>query len=267
MSRIRDKFAELKSRGETALIAYLTAGDPSPDLTARLVWALERGGVDMIELGVPFSDPLADGPRIQLAMDRALKHHVNLPRVLDIAREIRTRSSIPLVLFSYLNPLLRYGFERCASEAAAAGIDGCLATDLTVEEAEDRVKALHSAGLETVFLAAPTSTLRRLELVSRYSTGFIYLVSRTGVTGEQEALSQSVARMVSALKDVTDKPLAVGFGISRPEQAAAVGRMADAVVVGSAFVRVIEEYAQAPDLEARIEDLARRLKEPLRASQ
>lgn len=266
MSRIGQKFEQLKAAGETGLVAYVTAGDPTPERTASIVWALERGGADLVELGVPFSDPVADGPRIQLAMDRALAQGTSLARVLEIAREIRTRSQIPLVLFSYLNPLLRYGFERLADDAAAAGIDGCLITDLSVEEAEagDWVATLNGSGLDTIFLAAPTSTARRLELVSRYSTGFVYLVSRTGVTGEQRA--GNIGPMVEALRRATDKPLAVGFGISTPQHAADAARLADAVVVGSAIVRVVEEHGASPDLEARLEEFARALKRPLRRS-
>ncbi len=263
MSRIAATFARLKDRGESGLVAYLTAGDPSPDRTASLVWALERGGADFIELGVPFSDPVADGPVIQKASDRAIAAGTNLARVLGIAREIRTRSEIPLVLFSYLNPLLRYGFERLAGDAAAAGIDGCLITDLSVEEAGDWIGPLKAAGLDTVFLVAPTSTQRRLELVSRYSSGFVYLVSRTGVTGEQDSVSASIAPLVEGMRKATSLPLAVGFGISRPEQSAEVGRLADAVVVGSAIVRLIEQNGQDPGLETILETFARDLKKPL----
>ncbi len=253
-------FEQLRREGRKALIAYITAGDPSPEVTAELVAALERGGADLIELGVPFSDPIADGPVIQRATERALRAGTSLRRVLAIAAEIRQRSEIPLLLFSYLNPLLRYGLEQLARDASAAGIDGCLLTDLSVEEAQDHVAVMRAHRLDTVFLAAPTSTRRRLELVAKYSTGFVYLVSRTGVTGERESLSDAVTPLVEAMRSVTNLPLAVGFGISRPEQVAETGRMADAVVVGSAFVRLIERNADHESLALQLESFAKELK-------
>jgi len=260
MTRIGRLFDCLKRDGRKGLIAYLTAGDPAPDRTADLVEALVRGGADLIELGVPFSDPIADGPVIQRAGERALKAGTTLGSVLDIAAEIRRRSEVPLLLFTYLNPVLRYGLERLAADAARQGIDGCLLTDASVDEAQDYAAAMHRHGLDTVFLAAPTSTPRRLELVARYSTGFIYLVSRTGVTGEREQLSDSVAPMVRAVRGVTDLPLAVGFGISRPEHVAELARQVEAVVVGSAFVRLIERHAGNSSLEIQLERFTRELK-------
>ena len=260
MTRIARLFDCLKRDGRKGLIAYLTAGDPAPDRTADLVEALVRGGADLIELGVPFSDPIADGPVIQRAGERALKAGTTLGSVLDIAAEIRRRSEVPLLLFTYLNPVLRYGLERLAADAARQGIDGCLLTDASVDEAQDYAAVMHRHGLDTVFLAAPTSTPRRLELVARYSTGFIYLVSRTGVTGERERLSDSVAPMVRAVRAVTDLPLAVGFGISRPEHVAELARQVEAVVVGSAFVRLIERHAGNSSLEIQLERFTRELK-------
>jgi tryptophan synthase alpha chain len=256
VTRIARVFAEKKK----VLVAYLTAGDPTPERTPALVEALERGGADLIELGVPFSDPVADGPVIQRAGDRALRAGTTLAKVLEIARRIRERSEIPLLLFTYLNPVIRYGLERLASDAKAAGIDGCLLTDASVEEAGSYVDAMHAAGLDTVFLAAPTSTPRRLKLVAQYSSGFVYLVSRVGVTGEQSSVSASVKPLIDAMRAVTKLPLAVGFGVSRPEHVAEVGANADGVVVGSAFMRVIEEHGASPDLEARLETFARELK-------
>ena len=260
MTRIGCLFDCLKRDGRKGLIAYLTAGDPAPDRTADLVEALVRGGADLIELGVPFSDPIADGPVIQRAGERALTAGTTLGSVLDIAAEIRRRSEVPLLLFTYLNPVLRYGLERLAADAARQGIDGCLLTDASVDEAQDYAAAMHRHGLDTVFLAAPTSTPRRLELVARYSTGFIYLVSRTGVTGEREQLSDSVAPLVRAVRAVTDLPLAVGFGISRPEHVAELARQVEAVVVGSAFVRLIERHAGNSSLEIQLERFTRELK-------
>jgi tryptophan synthase alpha chain len=260
MTRIGRLFECLKRDGRKGLLAYLTAGDPSPAETPALVDALVRGGADLIELGVPFSDPIADGPVIQRAGERALRAGTTLAGVLEIARQIRRQSEVPLLLFTYLNPVVRYGLERLAADAAAAGIDGCLLTDASVEEAHAYVDAMRRHNLDTVFLAAPTSTRRRLELVARYSTGFVYLVSRTGVTGERESLSDAVAPLVRAVREVTDLPLAVGFGISRPEHVAELGRQVEAVVVGSALVRVIEKYGGLPSLANELESFTRELK-------
>ena len=242
MSRIQSTF-----NGRKALIAYLTAGDPTPEKTPEWVAALERGGVDLIELGVPFSDPIADGPVIQRGAERALKGGTSVQKVLEIARQIRSKSAIPLLLFTYLNPVLRYGLEKLARDAKTSGIDGCLLTDVSVEEASPYVRAMRDAELDTVFLAAPTSTPQRLKLVAEYSTGFVYLVSRTGVTGERSDLSKSISPLVASMRAQTKLPLAVGFGISTPEQAHEVAQLADGVVVGSAIVRTIE---QGGDLEA-----------------
>lgn len=240
MTRIGKLFERLKAEGRTGMVAYLTAGDPTPDATPGLVAALERGGADLIELGVPFSDPIADGPVIQQAGDRAIKAGTTLKRVLEIAEEIRKTSEIPLLLFTYLNPALRYGFERLARDAKAAGIDGCLLTDVSVEEASDYVSVMRDAGLDTVFLAAPTSTEERLALVAKYSSGFIYLVSRTGITGEQVSISDSAMPLVERIRKHTDLPLAMGFGISTPAHVEAFKGKVEGVVVGSAVVRQIE---------------------------
>jgi tryptophan synthase alpha chain len=256
-TRIQQLFSATRREGRSALIAYLTAGDPSPARTPALVAALERGGVDLIELGVPFSDPIADGPVIQRGSDRALKAGTSVAKVLYIAREIRKHSEIPLLLFTYLNPVLRYGLDRLARDAKAVGIDGCLLTDVSVEEASPYVAAMRSAGLDTVFLAAPTSTPARLKLVADYSTGFVYLVSRTGVTGERASLSESLAPLIEKMRASTKLPLAAGFGISTPEQAAAAAKLADGVVVGSAIVRLIEQNAD----ENQLESFARQLRQ------
>ena len=260
MTRIGHLFETLARQGRKGLIAYLTVGDPSPDRTPALVEALVRGGADLIELGVPFSDPIADGPVIQAAGERALKAGTTLRRVLEVAAEIRAKSEVPLLLFTYLNPVVRYGLEQLARDAAAAGIDGCLLTDASVEEAGDYVAAMHRHGLDTVFLAAPTSTERRLKLVAQYSTGFVYLVSRTGVTGERESLSAAITPLVEAVRAVTNLPLAVGFGISWPEHVAELGRQVEAVVVGSAIVRLIERNADNASLEIKLESFVRELK-------
>ncbi|HTC36514.1 MAG TPA: tryptophan synthase subunit alpha [Bryobacteraceae bacterium] len=259
MTRISRLFERLHAEHRPALIAYITAGDPSPSATPDIVAALERGGADLIELGVPFSDPIADGPVIQRGSERALKAGTKLTTVLKIAAQIRKRSEIPLLLFTYMNPVLCYGLEPLARDAVASGIDGCLLTDLSVEEAEPYIYVMRKAGLDTVFLAAPTSSTRRLQLVAKYSTGFVYLVSRTGVTGERANVSDSVEPLVAAMRAVTKLPLAVGFGISTAEQVRAIGAVADGVVVGSAFERVIEENAAGPQLAQEVEALARTL--------
>ena len=265
-TRISNLFAESKHSGRKAFIPYITAGDPSPSRTAELVLAMERGGAALVELGVPFSDPIADGPVIQRASERALRAGMTVAGVLDIVRQIRRDSQIPLLLFSYLNPLLKYGFERMAEEAAEAGVDGVLLTDLCVEEADKPVRELRARGLDTVFLAAPTSTERRLRLVAGHSSGFIYLVSRTGVTGEQQSLSETAASLTRRMRELTNLPLAIGFGISTPEQVAEVATLADGVVVGSAIVKFIETHAASPRLPQALEDFTRELTRPLRSS-
>jgi len=250
--RIARRFAESKGAGRPALVAYLTAGDPTPERTPDLVLALERGGADVLELGVPFSDPIADGPVIQAASDRALKAGTTVAKVLEIAREIRKRSEIPIILFSYINPLLRYGLERLAREARESGIDGVLLTDVSVEEAYEPVRQLRSQGLDTIFLAAPTSTERRLKLVAEYSSGFVYVVSRAGVTGERSSLAASVEPLCTRLRALTDKPLAVGFGVSTREHVEALGHYADGAVVGSAIMRIVDDQRNG-GIEARLE--------------
>src|SRR5579884_4009194 len=256
-TRISRLFECLKTRGRTGLVGYITAGDPTPEKTPELVAALERGGCDLIELGVPFSDPIADGPVIQRGSERALRAGTTLRTVLDIARRIREISEIPILLFTYMNPVMHYGFDALGADARAAGIDGCLMTDLSVEEAGPYVAAMQKHGLDTVFLAAPTSTPRRLELVAKYSTGFVYLVSRTGVTGERATISDTVAPLIASMRSLTGLPLAVGFGISKAEHVRELGSLADAVAVGSAVVRTIEE--NPADAAPALERLARQL--------
>jgi tryptophan synthase alpha chain len=266
-TRISKLFERLKTvEQRPALIGYLTAGDPSPARTAGLVAALVRGGVDLIELGVPFSDPIADGPVIQRAADRALCAGMTLHGVLDIAREVRQDSDVPLLLFTYMNPVMRYGLTTLARDAAGAGIDGCLLTDMSVEEAEPYIGAMRENNLDTVFLAAPTSTSRRLELVARYSSGFVYLVSRTGVTGEQQSLSESALPLIERTRKVTDLPLAMGFGIATRQHVSEVGALADGVVVGSAIVRTIEKSGSGPELERTLETFTRDLAAGLKRS-
>ena len=254
MTRIGRLFETLKQQNRCGIIAYLTAGDPTPEATPGLVAALERGGADLIELGVPFSDPIADGPVIQQAGDRAIAAGTTLTKVLAIAAEIRKNSEIPLLLFTYLNPALRYGFGRLAVDAKAAGIDGCLLTDVSVEEARDYVKVMRAAELDTVFLAAPTSTDERLKLVAEYSSGFVYLVSRTGITGERADISATALPLIERMRKHTSLPLAMGFGVSTPEHVAALKGHCEAVVIGSAIVRQIER--DPSKLESFMKDLA-----------
>ncbi len=265
-TRISELFESRRAEKRAAFIAYITAGDPSLEQTPDLVLALERGGADLIELGVPFSDPVADGPVIQRASERSLRAGASLPRLLESVKRIRERSSIPMLLFSYLNPLLRYGFERLAHDASEAGIDGMLLTDLSVEEAVKPVEQLRRAGLDTVFLAAPTSSERRLRLVAEHASGFVYLVSRTGVTGVQQTVSQGVKPLIERMRQYTELPVAVGFGVSTAEQVAEVAALADGVVVGSALVKLVETHSDCPDLPERLEQFTRQLTDPLRKS-
>ena len=257
MTRIGHLFEKLRAEKRCGMVAYLTAGDPTPDATPDLVAALERGGADLIELGVPFSDPIADGPVIQQAGDRAIRAGTTVSKVLAMAAKIREHSEIPLLLFTYLNPALRYGFARLALDAKKAGIDGCLLTDVSVEEAGDYVKVMREAGIDTVFPAAPTSTDHRLKLVAKYSSGFVYLVSRTGITGEQQSLSDTALPLIERMRGLTDLPLAMGFGISTAAQVQAIASYADAVVVGSAIVRQIGKDPSG--VEALMRDLTRPL--------
>lgn len=252
MTRIEKKFKELKAANRKAFIPYITAGDPNLNTTLDLILALEKAGADVIEVGVPFSDPIADGPVIQRATERALIAGATLGDILRMGAEIRKKSQVPLLLFSYYNPLFRYGLENLARDAAAAGFDGILASDLTVEESAPFVDIMKKADLNTVFLAAPTSSPERLRKIAAMSTGFLYAVSRTGVTGERQKLASDLREFLKALRTYTDVPIAVGFGISRPEHVKAVWREADGAVVGSALVREIEENAGFSDVADRI---------------
>ena len=255
--RIRKTFEGAR---RPALVTYLMGGDPDLAASLDLALACARGGADLIELGMPFSDPIADGPVIQRAGYRALEAGTTVRKVMEIAAEIRTRSEIPLLLFTYLNPVMRYGIEKLAADARAAGIDGCLLTDASVDEAGAYVDVMRAAGLDTVFLAAPTSSPRRLRLVAEFSTGFVYLVSRTGVTGERDSISSAVAPLIRAMREVTRLPLAVGFGVATPEHVAEIGSQAEAVVVGSAIMRLIEQNAGNASLEIQLESFVRELK-------
>ena len=230
----------LKFRSKPALVAYLTCGDPDLRTSRDIALAAIASGAEVIELGVPFSDPVADGPVIQRASERALHNGTTLTQVLKIASEIRRQSDAGLIIFSYLNPIMRMGIEKFASVASESGVDGALITDLPVEEADQYLAAMRRRRLETIFLTAPTSTDERLRRISEASTGFVYAVSRTGVTGAQRELPDDAKRLVARLRKTTNLPIAVGFGISGPEQFAGVGKFADAAVIGSAIVQTVE---------------------------
>ena len=260
MTRIEKKFAELRSEGRKGFIPYITAGDPSLDVTLDIVLALDKAGADVIELGVPFSDPIADGPVIQRATDRALHNHVTLAKVLQLGERIRNASPVPLVLFSYFNPLLNYSLDRLAGDAVKAGFDGILASDLTVEESGAFVETMQRAGLNTIFLVAPTSSPDRMKKIAQTSTGFLYAVSRTGVTGEQQRLASDLKQFLQTLRSHTKLPIAVGFGISQPEHVQAIWQEADAAIVGSAIVKEIEQHAGKADLVERVAAFTRWLK-------
>jgi len=261
MTRIENKFRQLKLEGRKAFIPYITAGDPTLQMTLDLVLSLEKAGADVIELGVPFSDPIADGPVIQRATERALHKGVTLRMVLELGAAIRKKSEIPLVLFSYFNPLLNHGLDKLAQDAANAGFDGILASDLTVEESEQFVQTARAAGLNTIFLVAPTSSRERMQKIAETCTGFLYAVSRTGVTGERQELANDLREFVRTLREFTQLPIAVGFGISRPEHVRAVWQEADGAIVGSSIVKKIEEHIGQPELVAKVAAFATWLKD------
>ncbi|PYM44302.1 MAG: tryptophan synthase subunit alpha [Candidatus Rokuibacteriota bacterium] len=263
-SRLAATFADLRARGERALVAYLTAGDPSLGATERLVREAAARGADIVELGVPFSDPIADGPVIQRAAMRALERGISVARVLETVATLRAETAVPLVLLTYYNPVLAFGLKAFARTAADAGVDGVIVADLPPEEAGPFAAEAEAAGLDLVHLVAPTSTPSRVRLIARRSRGFIYVVSLTGVTGERRELPRDLEAQITALRRVTTKPVCVGFGIGHPDQVAAVGRLADGVIVGSAIVRLIEERAGSPSLVKDVGDFIAALKEPLR---
>ena len=246
MGRIADAFTSLKRAGRKGFIPYITAGDPDLATTEQLLFTLAQSGATLIELGVPFSDPMADGPVIQRASERALQHGFGLQDVLDTAARARKRTDVPIILFSYYNPLLQFGLKRLAQAAADAGIDGVLVTDLTPEEAGEFEAELRAHGLDMIFLVAPTSTDERLQLVAEHASGFIYAVSRAGVTGTRSSVSAEAEKLVNRMRRFSTLPIAVGFGISNAEQVIDVQRYADAVVVGSAIVAEMERRAGLP---------------------
>jgi len=267
MSRLQGTFERLRARGERALIPYFTAGDPSLALTGALVAEAARQGADIIELGIPFSDPLADGPVIQRATQRALQAGVTLPRVLELVREVRGEVSVPLVFLTYYNPVLAFGLEAFCRTAVEAGVDGVIVADLPPEEAGPLATEARPAGLDLIHLVAPTSTPARMRKIARASSGFIYMVSLTGVTGARAELPPDLLQHLGRLRGITTKPVCVGFGIGTPEQAAVVGGFADGVIVGSAIVRAVEVHAGSAALVPEIGRFIAALKAPLRATQ
>jgi tryptophan synthase alpha chain len=248
MSRIESRFRQLHEQRRKALIPYVTAGDPRTEVTVPLLHALVNAGADIVELGVPFSDPMADGPVIQAACERALRHHVSLHDVVGMVREFRRRDEVtPVVLMGYLNPIEAWGYDAFAAAAAAAGVDGVLTVDMPPEEGGPLTTAFHQQGLDAIFLLAPTSSAARIERVCRSASGFVYYVSFKGVTGADRLDADSVAAKLAEIRQYTGLPVGVGFGIRDPESAARIARIADAVVVGSALVGQIAALADQPE--------------------
>lgn len=265
MSRIETKFAELKARGEKALVTFVTAGDPDLAVTEEVVLELERSGCDLIELGVPFSDPMADGPTIQLSSERALASGTTLPAILELVARIRLKSQVPIVLMGYFNPIFIYGAERFAADAAKAGVDGLLVVDLPPEEAAELQEATDRSGLDLIYLLTPTSDPSRVETVSRLGRGFIYYVSVAGVTGARSEVADTLAARVTSVRNELKLPLVVGFGISTPDQAAQVAQVADGVVVGSVLVKFFERY-QGAELLKELGAFVASLKQGIRSA-
>ena len=258
--RIGRSFTRIRGNNESAFIPYIVAGDPDLERTQRLVLELETRGADLIELGVPFSDPMADGPANQRASDRGLASGATLPAILALVAELRKHTQIPIILFGYFNPVFRYGCERLCADASRAGVDGLLVVDLPPEEALELAAPARANRLDLIYLLAPTTPLERSRTIASSATGFLYYVSVTGVTGARAALASDLEERVLALKGITDLPIGVGFGISTADQASAVARFADAVVVGSAISQLIELHAASEGLVAAVGEFADTLK-------
>ncbi len=265
-SRIARKFRDLRARGETALIPFIVAGDPNLDSTRHLVRELEARGADLIELGVPFSDPMADGPVNQRAMARGLAAGASLSTILGLVSELRAETQIPLILFGYFNPVLHYGCERFCADAARAGVDGILIVDLPPEESRELARPAAANGIDLIYLLAPTTPIERSRKIAHAASGFLYYVSVTGVTGARAALAADLENRVRELRAVTDLPIGVGFGISTPEQAGGVAAFADAVVVGSALSSLIEQHRESPDVVQSVGALVGAMKEAIRTA-
>jgi tryptophan synthase alpha chain len=261
MSRIGQRFDKCKSTGDKALVCFLTAGDPDVETTLSLVLELEKAGVDVVELGIPFSDPLADGPSIQASTFRALQNGARMDKVLELVADIREKSDIPMVLMTYFNPVQKFGVERFAGEASRAGADGVIMTDLPPEESDEWKKAADSCGLDTIYLLAPTSTQERIERVAKMSEGFIYCVSRTGVTGARQDVPVELHDLLGKIRKATDKPISVGFGVSKPEHVRQITQWADGAVVGSALIDCINQHRTSDKLLPEVRRFAEELKE------
>jgi tryptophan synthase alpha chain len=264
--RIEEKFAELRARGEAALIPFIVAGDPNLEATRALVLELEARGADLIELGVPFSDPMADGPANQRAIARGLASGASLAAILAMVSEVRRHSRIPIVLFGYYNPILHYGCERLCADAARAGIDGLLVVDLPPEEAAELARPARAHGLDIIYLLAPTTPIERVRTIAHAGSGFLYYVAVTGVTGARTTLAAGLENRVRALRAVTDLPVGVGFGISTAAQAGEVAGYADAVVVGSALSLIIEREGTGPGLLTAVGEMVGGMKNAMRAA-
>jgi len=265
VNKISERLSLLAGRGEKALITFITAGDPDLESTKELVITLEKAGVDIIELGVPYSDPLADGPVIQQASQRALRAGTKLKKIFQAVADIRKETHIPIILMTYYNPLLKYGLENTANDAVSSGVDGFIVPDLPMEESAEFGSILAAKGICLIPLVAPTSGPERIRLIASSAQGFVYCVSLTGVTGVREGIPDNLKDFMREVRNVTDKPLAVGFGISTPGQVAAVSKYCDAVIVGSALVKTIGEKGKQPGLSEVVYEMVKRLKEPLLA--
>jgi tryptophan synthase alpha chain len=264
MSRIAEKFITLRAKKEKALIIYLTAGDPTLAVTKELILALEAAGADILEIGVPFSDPTADGPVIQAAAQRALKNGTTLAGILEMIGEVRKLSQIPIVLFGYFNPLFAYGVKKFAHDAAKAGVDGVLVVDLPPEEAHELRQYSDAAGIDFISLVAPTTDLKRTQWIADQATGFLYYVSITGITGTAAPKVADIKTAVNKIKKITKLPVAVGFGITNPAQAKEIGKVADGIVIGSAVVKMIDENKGKRDLVKTVADFVRGIKQAMR---
>jgi tryptophan synthase alpha chain len=266
MSRIEQRFSALKAKKEKALICYLTAGDPNLEKTREICLGLEAAGVDVVEIGVPFSDPTADGPIIQAASQRALKNGATLANILAMIESLRKSSEIPIVLFGYYNPILSFGTERFAARAKQAGVDGILVVDLPPEEAAELRQFTDPQGIDFISLIAPTTSTERVKQIVFHATGFLYYISITGVTGTAKPQVEDVRKDVARIRKVTALPLAVGFGISTPQQAKEIAPYADGIVIGSAIVKMIEENSQRNDLVSVVSNYAREMKKAISVS-
>jgi tryptophan synthase alpha chain len=260
VSQIDERFRALRDGGRTGLVAYMTAGDPDLERSADILLALDRAGADVIEVGVPFSDPLADGPVIQRATERALASGTTLAGVLNLLKGLRQKIQTPIVIFSYANPILRLGLETFVDSARAAGVDGVLTLDMPPEEGERFRVAFAQAGIDTIFLLSPTTSIERMRHAVELGSGFLYGISRLGVTGVRESIDDSAKELAQRVRSVTTMPLALGFGLSRPEHVRMVGQWADAAVVGSALVNVIAEHGQSAGLVNEVERYVRWLR-------